>query len=350
MTSKSLFNIVNEVLSSQYDIIKPLGRGAFGTVFLVKDEDDKLKAMKRIPWHGKANYDSAIRESRAFSITRNHAHIVECIDGYADQQYAYIVMEYCDGGSLSHYLFKRAYDLELNVRFMMELADAVSFLHHNDIIHRDLKPRNIVIKLRPDGTDILKVTGFSVAATADKKLCLSEENEESGAYMEYMTTVEGTEAYVAPEAYKNEYTFKMDIFSMGIIFMAMLEREVDGYCDDNQVLVAPYSYNDARKGKNSYIGKTLSESSHAVRRLDSDVSVDDRLRQMINSMLHREPDRRPNADEIYSSVRDVSDGPHVVVSTGCCHCRRYLRRRGQSPFCHCCFNTWCCFCILFGCF
>ncbi|XP_070569459.1 serine/threonine-protein kinase pdik1l-B-like [Ptychodera flava] len=343
MTSKSLFNIVNEVLSSKYDIVKPLGRGAFGTVYLVKDDDGNKLAMKRIPWQGKANYVSAIRESRAFAITRNHAHVVELIDGYADENYAYYVMEYCDGGDLNNYLLKRPYDLELNLRCMSQMADAVSFLHHSNVTHRDLKPANILVKIRPDSMDIVKVTGFAVATTLDKRL-LTDSKEESGEYTAYYQSVEGTEAFVAPEVYKKQYSFKMDIFALGVIFLAMLEREVYTYSDSNKNLMAFYNYEDADNGKTSYIGKILAENSNAVRQLDDEVTAGQGLRQLINIMIARDPEKRPTGDEIFATLREVSNGPQIIVKTGCCYCRRCSRdSRGF------CFNLWCCCCILFGC-
>ncbi|XP_002734197.1 serine/threonine-protein kinase pdik1l-like [Saccoglossus kowalevskii] len=147
MSSSALYKVVTELMSAKYEVVQPLGNGVFGTVYLVKDSRGTEMAMKKIQWHReRAGYDSAIRESKAFALTRHHAHVVECIDGYADENYAYIVMEYCDGGNLNKYMLARQFNYQENLQIMLQLADAVSFLHHNEILHRDLRPHNILIK------------------------------------------------------------------------------------------------------------------------------------------------------------------------------------------------------------
>ncbi|XP_077864867.1 uncharacterized protein LOC144350651 [Saccoglossus kowalevskii] len=122
----------------------------------------------------------------------------------------------------------------------------------------------------------------------------------------------------------------MDVFSLGVLYLALLEREVNDYSDKHATIVAMYSYDDS---KPRYIGRTLASKHGASRTLDYDVSADERLRNLVNSMILANPDERPVSDTVYGSLREITDGPQVIVDTGCCHGRKCRRRCKDKCYC-----------------
>ncbi|KAK6294885.1 hypothetical protein J4Q44_G00341110 [Coregonus suidteri] len=74
----------------------------------------------------------------------------------------WLVMEYCDGGDLNHYLLSRPPDSQRNHSVVQQLSSAMAFLHRLRIVHRDLKPDNVLVSLTPDGP-LVKVADFGLS-------------------------------------------------------------------------------------------------------------------------------------------------------------------------------------------
>ncbi|KAM6964986.1 serine/threonine-protein kinase pdik1l-B [Aplochiton taeniatus] len=129
----------------------------------------------------------------------------------------WLVMEFCDGGDLNHYLLSRPPDGQRNHCVVLQLSRAVAFLHRRGITHRDLKPDNVLVCLSPKGP-VIKVADFGLSkmnkGQADRDLT-----------RQHFSSTCGSDFYMAPEVWAGRsYTAQADIFSLGVMFWAVLER------------------------------------------------------------------------------------------------------------------------------
>ncbi|XP_076026955.1 serine/threonine-protein kinase pdik1l-B [Genypterus blacodes] len=129
----------------------------------------------------------------------------------------WLVMEFCDGGDLNQYLLSRPPDSQRNYSVVQQLSSAVAFLHGLGITHRDLKPDNVLVCDTPEGP-VVKVADFGLSKMA-------EGLGESGRTRQHFSSTCGSEFYMAPEVWGGlSYTAQADIFSLGVMFWAVLER------------------------------------------------------------------------------------------------------------------------------
>ncbi|XP_014883859.1 serine/threonine-protein kinase pdik1l [Poecilia latipinna] len=129
----------------------------------------------------------------------------------------WLVMEYCDGGDLNQYLLSRPPDADRNHSVVLQLCSAVAFLHALGITHRDLKPDNVLVCVTPKGP-VIKVADFGLSkmsgAVANGEQC-----------RQHFSSTCGSDFYMAPEVWGGlSYTAQADIFSLGVMFWAVLER------------------------------------------------------------------------------------------------------------------------------
>ena len=129
-----------------------------------------------------------------------------------------IVMEYCSGGNLNDRLAQPDDDLK-NLKWMRQIADALAYLHSRKIVHRDLKPENVL--LTDQVNEDIKLADFGLAR---KYIALKQGNAGLSDAQYYMQTEAGTRHYMAPEVFAGHYTEKSDVFSLGILLYAIVER------------------------------------------------------------------------------------------------------------------------------
>ncbi|KAK2856548.1 hypothetical protein Q5P01_005283 [Channa striata] len=129
----------------------------------------------------------------------------------------WLVMEYCDGGDLNHYLLSRPPDAQRNHNVVKQLCSAVAFLHSLGITHRDLKPDNVLVCATSKGP-VVKVADFGLSK-------MSEGVVSGDLTRQHFSSTCGSDFYMAPEVWGGlTYTAQADIFSLGVMFWAVLER------------------------------------------------------------------------------------------------------------------------------
>ncbi|KAJ3782000.1 other/ULK/ULK protein kinase [Lentinula aff. detonsa] len=227
-----------------YVISSEIGRGSFAIVYKGYHEETHkqvaIKTVKRDKLSAKLfeNLQSEIQILKLLS----HRHITRLIDIVQSQHNIYLVMEYCSGGDLTHYIKKRGrvetleyipspgaapqyyphprtggLD-EIVVRsFLRQLARALKLLRHRNLIHRDIKPQNLLLSPAPPeeiarghplGVPILKVADFGFARSLPKTMMAE--------------TLCGSPLYMAPEilGYK-KHDEKADLWSVGAVLYEM---------------------------------------------------------------------------------------------------------------------------------
>ncbi len=228
----------------RYALVKVLGRGGMGIVWLAHDEelerDVALKFLPDLMIQDRTLLDQLKHETkRCLELT--HSHIVRIYDFVHDERSGCISMEYIDGETLSNLRAQkkqRVFEPDEIAAWTSQLCDALDYAHnHAKVIHRDLKPSNLMMNQRGD----LKVADFGIARSlADSASRLTLEQGRSG-----------TLVYMSPQQLSGERSTHLDdIYSLGASIYELLTSKPPFYSGniDRQICerVAP-SMTDRRK-------------------------------------------------------------------------------------------------------
>jgi eukaryotic-like serine/threonine-protein kinase len=202
----------------KYRIVRELGYGGMGTVFLaVRDDLQKQFAVKVIK-HEFSSSDMLRRFQNETEILARleHPNIASLIDG--DKTVSglpYFVMEYVEGDDLITYCSSRSVSLEDRLKLFRKICSAVAYAHGKLIVHRDLKPSNILVTAEGEP----KLLDFGIS-----KLLTDEPLDGKGT-----ATVLGmmTPNYASPEQFRGEsVSTATDVYSLGVILFELLTGEL----------------------------------------------------------------------------------------------------------------------------
>lgn len=195
------------VVLERYRLMRRLGAGAFGVVWLALDERlDRVVAVKRIEAHDPQMAARAEREAIA-AARLNHPGIVALHEAGRDAEAVYLVSEMVRGKTLRERLVAGELSDRDVARVGVALCDALSHAHARGVIHRDIKPANVIIPDRPDGeAGIVKLTDFGIALIAGDDA------------LTHTGDVVGTLAYMAPEqADGSPVSGQSDLYSLALV-------------------------------------------------------------------------------------------------------------------------------------
>lgn len=204
------------VLNGRFQTISPLNHGSFGMVFKALDlVTSQLVAIKCLTKRSVADesissfaVDEKSEELACHAKLGSHPNIVGLVDSFETEAHIYLVLEYCSMGDLYEAIRHDKGPLETeHVReFMLQLVDAVAYIHSKGMYHRDIKPENIFLTQ----SGALKLGDFGLA-TSDT--------------WSYETTV-GSDRYMSPEQYDSAgagYSpAQADIWAIGICLLNIL--------------------------------------------------------------------------------------------------------------------------------
>ena len=197
---------------TDFTIIKELGAGSFGHVYLVTHKKTKANyAIKAIDKRNKTNIEEKPYFRREVEVMYkiHHPNVVKLFGHFEDNNYCYFIMEYIPIGNLFGIIpkdKKKRISSQIVASLMKDIISAVYFLHNMNppIIHRDIKPENVLLaeKLTAKLTDF----GWSNYIQEDEK----------------RTTVCGTPIYLAPEIIKEQgHDEKVDIWCIGVLLFEL---------------------------------------------------------------------------------------------------------------------------------
>jgi len=200
-----------------YRIVRQLGAGGMGAVYLaVRDDDqyDKQVAIKLVKAGLEAPaFARRFRAERQILANLDHPYIARLLDGGATEAGApYLVMEYVEGVSIGEYCRERSLPVRDRVRLFQRVCEAVSYAHRSLVIHRDLKPANILITAE----GIPKLLDFGIAKVLER-------GPATDAALTHVTERLMTPEYASPEQVRGEpITTAADVYSLGLILYELL--------------------------------------------------------------------------------------------------------------------------------
>jgi eukaryotic-like serine/threonine-protein kinase len=201
---------------SHYRILKKLGAGVMGEVYLAEDTRLNRKiAVKFLPSDLAADERAKkrlLREAQA-AAKLDHPNICAIYEVTEEDGRSFIVMQYIEGVTLARRLQHNPLGLKEALDMAVQVADAVAEAHSQGIIHRDIKPQNIMIGARGQA----KVMDFGLAKAITAELPTESEAETQSLLTEPGMII-GTVPYMSPEQVKGEaLDARSDIFSFGSV-------------------------------------------------------------------------------------------------------------------------------------
>ena len=199
-----------------YQVIREIGRGGLGAVYLAARADDEYRkevAIKLIR-RGLDTDDilRRFRTERQILAQLDHPNIARLIDGgTTDNDLPYFVMEYVKGEPITAYCEKHRLKLSERLELFRKVCAAVTYAHQNLVVHRDLKPSNILVTA--EGEPKLLDFGIAKLLTADDEMLT-----QTAPNLRAMTP-----DYASPEQIKGEnITTSSDIYSLGVLLYELL--------------------------------------------------------------------------------------------------------------------------------
>lgn len=200
---------------------------------------------------------------------------------------------------------------------MRQLTKAIAFLHKNNIVHRDLKPDNILISQK-SGSPVVKVADFGLSKVCAGLSSKSSEDfpaEEGGKGSNqngvvninkfWLSSACGSDFYMAPEVWEGHYTAKADIFALGIIIWAMIERITFIDAESKRELLGTY----VRQGTEIVpVGEALLENPKMVLHIPQKArsSMSEGVKKLLKDMLAVNPQDRPDAFQLEVRMDQVT--------------------------------------------
>ena len=263
--------VQNKSLFDKYEVRQKIGKGKFGLVKSgINKETHKQVAIKIM---AKKNMDKSDLELAKVEIDilkiSQHPNIIKLYDIYENENYIYIIMEYCSGGDLLSYFEYYEYELkETKVcEIIHKLSMAIYFLHSYGIVHRDLKPENILM------TDLTPEADIRLLDFGLSKIIGNEEK---------CTEPYGTLSFVAPEVLQGKpYDKSVDLWSIGIITFLLL----CGYL--------PFDYKHSER---EIARQTIQDPVPFESKIWNKYSPE--ARTFVEGLLHKRPEKRYSIKEV----------------------------------------------------
>lgn len=284
-----------EVVAGKYRIIRRLGEGGMGTVYVALNERlNKEVALKILSEDMSANADISerfVREAMAASRAK-HPGVVEIFDADADGDVLWIAMELLGGESLAERLARGSLPPHQAVTLVTDVVAALAAVHEVGVIHRDLKPANIFIERLGDGSEQVKILDFGIAKMAAEGL---------GKVTKTGTTV-GTPDYFAPEQAmgRADIDGRVDIHAVGVILFEAIAGQLPYDAETFGELVA----------------KMLQEGPKRLSMISPNVPA--QIAQLVDRCLAVDPAGRPQSARVLrDELRALHQG--MVAPTAASH-------------------------------
>ena len=301
-----------------YRILRTLGAGGMGEVFLAERDDaqyDQRVAIKVVHAHMVSRaVHSRLKMERQILAQLNHPNIARLLDGGSMPDGAsYLVMEYVDGVALDLYCDNNRLDINARLKLFQTVCSAVHYAHQNLIVHRDLKPSNILVT--PAG--VPKLLDFGIAKLLDDRQSAQHTIAVTHADIRVMTP-----DHASPEQVRGQpITTSSDVYVLGVLLYKLLcgaspfvipsmrlseiERAI---CEKDPIPASNAVSLDESPAAQSIAAARNMSASRLRRMLRGD------LDNMIAMAMRKEPARRyGSAQQFATDVQRYLEGKPVIA-------------------------------------
>jgi non-specific serine/threonine protein kinase len=268
-----------DTVISHYKIIRKIGAGGMGEVYLAEDSRlNRRVALKFLPdqYASDEEFKERFKREARAAAALNHPNIITIHEVAEHESRPYISMEYVEGGSLKELIAGGDLSIGRVIDVAGQICEALAKAHQAGIVHRDIKPQNILI----DRDGRLRVLDFGLAKVKRE------------AMLTQLGTTVGTVAYMSPEQARGEVVdHRTDIWAFGVVLHEMLTGEMPFKGEHEQAVI--YAI--------------LNAEPQPVASLAPKVPAE--LEEMVNKALAKRPEQRYQAvDEVLEDLRLMREG------------------------------------------
>ena len=293
------------LIVNDYKIIKYIGKGQFGTVYLC-EKNLKTYAMKifnldyvSLEYNINGENNRIKREIEALKRVKHKNTINYIDDGYFEnnnQMYIYVIMEQAKGIELRKYMYEHELSLNDVIAIMNQIIDALDCIHKSNIVHRDLKPENIYI----DENKTIKLLDYGLSKIIDFTSITSTGN-----------TI-GTPIYMSPEQIMDSkhIDYRSDYYSVGVILFELLTKR--------------FPYNGTNINEIYY--KILNEKPISILQYVPEIPnyIDNLIIALLEKKVYKRPDSVDNIKKILNkNNKDMENAGEIIPNF-------YLRLYNES--------------------
>jgi serine/threonine-protein kinase len=290
-------DLLGSIVAERYHILKKLGEGGMGTVYLAEHVKMGRKAALKVMNPGmNSDPDAIARFNReAANASRlNHPNVCGIYDfGETPEGLIYLAMEFIEGESLTSLIEKNgALPAPRAASIIHQAADALAVAHDYGIVHRDLKPDNIMIAKGRDNSDQVKVVDFGIAKASSSD---AQKVTKTG-------LVVGTPEYMSPEQLAGDkLDGRSDIYSLGLVAFNCLTGKL------------PFPSNSAQEA----MIMRLTDQPKTLAEMRPDIEWPVELQAVMDKALARDADERySKASEFGRDIAKAVENMPQSVAAG----------------------------------
>lgn len=205
--------------------------------------------------------------------------VIYIYGAYEDEEFIYIVLEYCSGGVLYQRIKRGDYSESTAAGYVRSMLRVLAQCHSHGVVHRDLKPDNFLF-LDSSRSSPLKATDFGLAAFYVQK----------NGRKEMLHDVTGTPYYMAPEVVLGNYSKEADLWSLGVVVFQLLTGKL------------PFKHDPKVRGKNASI-QVLRNVLHQEIEIETSPlfeNVSQSAKELVKQLLIRDPKKRITVEDALS--------------------------------------------------
>lgn len=318
-----------------YRLVRKLGTGGMGDVYLAERADDEYQQRVAIKIVRGGMFSpqiqSRLRMERQILATLQHPNIARLLDGgRAPDGTPYLVMEYIDGEPIDTYCDRRRLSLEARLQLIRTICGAVHYAHQNLIVHRDLKPNNILIT--PDG--VPKLLDFGIAKLLDTR---HSAHTLAVTHYEYRVM---TPAHASPEQVRGDViTTASDIYVLGVLMYELLSgrrpfhlvgtslTDMERIICEQEALAPSAMVSRVNAEAPELMADIAANRSTTVARLQKQLRGD--LDNIIGMTMRKDPERRyASAEQLAADLDHHLHGQPVLATsdTWLYRTRKFVKR------------------------